>query len=65
MVYMSKKKRKRSPGRKIHLPERNSIVFDSYAIIGYLENEMFSSRVEKILKQDTAFHRFPKIFGFL
>jgi len=33
------------------LPERNSIVFDSYAIIGYLENEMFSSRVEKILKQ--------------
>ena len=33
------------------MPERNSIVFDSYAIIGYLENEMFSSRVEKILKQ--------------
>ena len=33
------------------MPERNSIVLDSFALIGYLENQMFSSRVEKILKQ--------------
>jgi len=33
------------------LPERNIIVLDSFALIGYLENETFSSRVEKILKQ--------------
>jgi len=33
------------------LPERNSIILDSFALIGYLENELFSSRVETILKQ--------------
>ena len=33
------------------MAERNSIVLDSFALIGYLENEMFSSRVEKILRQ--------------
>ena len=33
------------------MPERTSIVFDSFALIGYLENEMFSSRVETLLKQ--------------
>jgi predicted nucleic acid-binding protein len=33
------------------LPVRNSIVLDSFALIGYLENEAFSSRVETLLKQ--------------
>ena len=33
------------------MPQRNSIVLDSFALIGYLENESFSSRVEKILRQ--------------
>ena len=33
------------------MPERNSIILDSFALIGYLENELFSSRVETILKQ--------------
>ena len=33
------------------MPDRDSIVLDSFALIGYLENETFSSRVEKILKQ--------------
>jgi ribonuclease VapC len=33
------------------LPDRDSIVLDSFALIGYLENETFSYRVEKILKQ--------------
>ena len=33
------------------MPERNSVVLDSFALIGYLENETFSSRVETILKQ--------------
>jgi ribonuclease VapC len=33
------------------LPERNGIVLDSSALIGYLENETFSSRVETLLKQ--------------
>lgn len=33
------------------MPERNGIVLDSFALIGYLENEMFSSRVETLLKQ--------------
>jgi ribonuclease VapC len=33
------------------LPERNNIVLDSFALIGYLENETFSSRVETLLKQ--------------
>ena len=30
---------------------RNKIVLDSFALIGYLENEMFSDRIEKILRQ--------------
>ena len=30
---------------------RNNIVLDSFALIGYLENETFSDRIEKILKQ--------------
>ena len=29
----------------------NSIVLDSFALIGYLENETFAARVEKLLKQ--------------
>jgi len=29
----------------------NSIVLDSFALIGYLENEMFAARVEKLLKK--------------
>jgi ribonuclease VapC len=33
------------------LPDRESIVLDSYALIGYLENEPFSYRIEKILRQ--------------
>ncbi|MGD2014523.1 MAG: PIN domain-containing protein [Desulfobacterales bacterium] len=33
------------------MPERNSIVLDSFALLGYLENETFSSRIETILKQ--------------
>jgi uncharacterized protein len=33
------------------LPSLNSIVFDSFALIGYLENETFSAKVEKLLKQ--------------
>ena len=33
------------------MPERNGIVLDSFALIGYLENETFSSRVETFLKQ--------------
>ena len=33
------------------MPIRNSIVLDSFALIGYLENEAFSSRFETLLKQ--------------
>ena len=33
------------------MPQRNGIVLDSFALIGYLENEAFSSRVETLLKQ--------------
>ena len=33
------------------MPDRDNIVLDSFALIGYLENETFSTRVEKILKQ--------------
>jgi len=33
------------------LPGLNSFVLDSFALIGYLENEPFSARVEKLLKQ--------------
>lgn len=33
------------------MPERNRLVLDSFALIGYLENETFSSRVEILLKQ--------------
>ena len=33
------------------MPQRNGIVLDSFALIGYLENETFSSRVETLLKQ--------------
>ena len=29
----------------------NSFVLDSFALIGYLENEAFSARIEKLLKQ--------------
>ena len=31
------------------MPERNGIVLNSFALIGYLENETFSSRVETLL----------------
>jgi uncharacterized protein len=33
------------------LQEPNSFVFDSYALIGYLENESFSDRIQDILTQ--------------
>jgi len=33
------------------LTDTNSIVLDSFALLGYLENETFSERVEKLLKQ--------------
>jgi predicted nucleic acid-binding protein len=33
------------------LPGLNNAVFDSFALIGYLENETFSARIEKLLKQ--------------
>lgn len=32
------------------MPGLNNVVFDSFALIGYLENESFADRVEKILK---------------
>jgi len=33
------------------LPALNSMVLDSFALIGYLENEGFSVRIEKLLNQ--------------
>ncbi len=33
------------------MPGLNSFVLDSFALIGYLENETFSARIEKLLKQ--------------
>ena len=33
------------------MKEPNSFVFDSYALIGYLENESFSDRIQHILTQ--------------
>jgi predicted nucleic acid-binding protein len=33
------------------LQNQNSFVFDSYALIGYLENESFSDRIQDILTQ--------------
>jgi len=33
------------------LESSNSFVFDSYAVIGYLENESFSDRIQHILTQ--------------
>ena len=33
------------------MPGLNSIVLDSFALIGYLENETFSPKVEKLLKK--------------
>jgi len=33
------------------LQETDSFVLDSYALIGYLENESFSNKIEKILKK--------------
>jgi predicted nucleic acid-binding protein len=33
------------------LPRQNKYVLDSFALIGYLENEPFSNQVEKLLKQ--------------
>ena len=33
------------------MQEPNSFVFDSYALIGYLENESFSDRIQHILTQ--------------
>ena len=33
------------------MPGQNSIVLDSFALIGYLESETFSARIEKHLKQ--------------
>jgi predicted nucleic acid-binding protein len=33
------------------LPKTNKFVLDSYALIGYLENELFADRIETLLKQ--------------
>ena len=33
------------------MPRFNNTVLDSFALIGYLENESFSDKVEKLLKQ--------------
>ena len=33
------------------MPAKTSLVLDSYALIGYLENESFSAKVENFLKQ--------------
>ena len=33
------------------MTDTNSIVLDSFALLGYLENETFSERVEKLLKR--------------
>lgn len=33
------------------MQEKSSFVFDSYAVIGYLENESFSDRIQHILTQ--------------
>ena len=33
------------------MPRLNGIVLDSFALIGYLENEAFSAKVEKLLKR--------------
>lgn len=33
------------------MPGLNSFVLDSFALIGYLENETFSARIEELLKQ--------------
>ncbi|MFO7970836.1 MAG: type II toxin-antitoxin system VapC family toxin [Desulfobacterales bacterium] len=33
------------------MESQNSFVFDSYAVIGYLENESFSDRIQHILTQ--------------
>ena len=33
------------------MQETDSFVFDSYALIGYLENESFSNKIENILKK--------------
>jgi predicted nucleic acid-binding protein len=33
------------------LPGLNSFVLDSFALIGYLENETFSAKIEKFLRQ--------------
>ncbi len=33
------------------MPAKSSLVLDSYALIGYLENESFSARVENLLNQ--------------
>ena len=32
------------------MPEKNRYVLDSYALIGYLENELFSDQIEGLLK---------------
>ena len=33
------------------MPGLNSFVLDSFALIGYLENETFSAKIEKLLRQ--------------
>ena len=33
------------------MPSSNSLVLDSYALIGYLENEFFAERIEEILNK--------------
>lgn len=39
----------RSGGRTPRAPRKNKFVLDSYAVIGYLENEAFSDRVQDLL----------------
>ena len=49
-AYMKEKDAKKK--RRIReLQSPNSFVFDSYALIGYLENESFSDRIEHVLTQ--------------
>ncbi len=46
---LEKKKEKETEKKKQHMPNR--YVLDSYALIGYLENEHFADRIKQLLKQ--------------
>jgi predicted nucleic acid-binding protein len=45
------KEREKKKKRISDLPGLNSVVLDSFALIGFLENEKFASRIEELLKQ--------------